>query len=496
VDYSQFISNQASVSGGAISIISGNIEFQNNGTEFQRNSAAKDGALYIAKSPYLKYQEEDKNGPIQGTIDYTVINSTTYIYYYLNFYWYGPYIVPPLNYWQVITDLSTLRYVESSYDSSFDYAENLAKGVSWLPSYCSSYSSGFWIGVPSNETPSWSFSKNYACETDAIFKNAGFYSNIATRGGAIYLDQQTHLETEQLTITLNSASQGSGIYCNYGNWYEMNTTYLWANDPGNNIFCGANCFGPPCQCSCSFCEYCSLESEITVLPNNMTENITVPMCHRDFCTTPPDCLSISVQKIPQINNGNCDLQYNNPTSCWDGGDCCNSTCSNNTIHFSNIARQTCGSNGYNCLNPLALEVIEKHPCRSIPLPNQVGNGWCDSANNIDPCWDGGDCCNATCVGACPAMDCLDPAYQPEPAPSYPSSSPSSLNPQPEPFPETDKSNGSLENIGNGAIPVWGIAVAVVGCVILIVIIIAIAVYLTVVKNGKELVQSSGYVTAL
>jgi hypothetical protein len=492
VDYSQFISNQASVSGGAISIISGNIEFQNNGTEFLRNSAAQDGgALYIAKSPFLKYKEEDQTGPIPGTIDYTVINSTTYIYFYLNFYWYGPYIVPPLNYWQLITDLTGLLYVESKTDTSFDYAVNLTKGVSWVPEYCSSYYSGFWIGVPYNVTPAWSFSKNYACETDAIFKNAGFYSNTAARGGAIFLDQQTHLETDQLTITLNTASQGSGIYCSYGNWNYMNTTYLWANDPGDNIYCGANCFGPPCGCSCSWCEYCNLETKTTILPNNITENTTVPFCHRDFCTTPPECFS-NVNKISQINNGNCDPLYNTLATCWDGGDCCNSTCNNYTILYSNIARQTCGSNGYNCLNPLAIEVIQNHPCRSIPLPNQVRNGWCDPSNNIAPCWDGGDCCNATCVGTCVSFDCLDPKNQPpEPQPGLPpgqqpgQQQPGQL-PGQQPGQQPDKIIGqsSLDSLG---VPVWGIVLAAVAGFIALIVIIGVVVYFNVINNSKEIV---------
>ena len=41
-----------------------------------------------------------------------------------------------------------------------------------------------------------------------------------------------------------------------------------------------------------------------------------------------------------------------------------------------------------------------HSALSCPQPAKVGDGWCDSANNIGGCWDGGDCCasSVTCGG--------------------------------------------------------------------------------------------------
>lgn len=47
----------------------------------------------------------------------------------------------------------------------------------------------------------------------------------------------------------------------------------------------------------------------------------------------------------------------------------------------------------------------------------IADGWCDSSNNSAACgWDGGDCCEASCVNAyydCGVVDydCQDPAYQ-------------------------------------------------------------------------------------
>lgn len=43
-----------------------------------------------------------------------------------------------------------------------------------------------------------------------------------------------------------------------------------------------------------------------------------------------------------------------------------------------------------------------------PTPSYAGDGWCDEENNIDGCWDGGDCCSSTCRGGPTARSILDP----------------------------------------------------------------------------------------
>ena len=54
-------------------------------------------------------------------------------------------------------------------------------------------------------------------------------------------------------------------------------------------------------------------------------------------------------------------------------------------------------------------------CTDIPFPDYVGDGYCDGDNNVDPCYDGGDCCESTCVSsedyACGdfGYDCVDPS---------------------------------------------------------------------------------------
>merc|ERR1711871_1727438 len=36
-------------------------------------------------------------------------------------------------------------------------------------------------------------------------------------------------------------------------------------------------------------------------------------------------------------------------------------------------------------------------CDQVPFPSVVGDGRCDEQNNLEGCWDGGDCCKSTCV---------------------------------------------------------------------------------------------------
>jgi len=56
----------------------------------------------------------------------------------------------------------------------------------------------------------------------------------------------------------------------------------------------------------------------------------------------------------------------------------------------------------NCPDPCGGD----YDCTTSPYPNWVGDGWCDSANNFDPCWDGGDCCEGSCDdGGADAYSC-------------------------------------------------------------------------------------------
>lgn len=44
------------------------------------------------------------------------------------------------------------------------------------------------------------------------------------------------------------------------------------------------------------------------------------------------------------------------------------------------------------------------------VESSVGDGECDSGNNIAQCgYDGGDCCECSCIGDCASLDCVDPS---------------------------------------------------------------------------------------
>ena len=131
-------------------------------------------------------------------------------------------------------------------------------------------------------------------------------------------------------------------------------------------------------------------------------------------------------KTKQIGNGVCNKNgKNNVESCmWDGGDCCEQSCVNNP-NPKYAAR--CGRNGYQCLDPAYANSPTASPGQeecAAPKPHSVGNGVCNhnnGKNNVADCgWDGGDCCEESCldnpnpkhVKRCGkgGYHCLDPAY--------------------------------------------------------------------------------------
>ena len=52
-----------------------------------------------------------------------------------------------------------------------------------------------------------------------------------------------------------------------------------------------------------------------------------------------------------------------------------------------------------------------YECASVDNMDSVGDGFCDETNNIDGCWDGGDCCASSCIPSdqyhCENFQCLD-----------------------------------------------------------------------------------------
>eukprot|EP00904_Undaria_pinnatifida_P003008 jgi/Undpi1/12708/HiC_scaffold_6.g02376.m1 len=95
-------------------------------------------------------------------------------------------------------------------------------------------------------------------------------------------------------------------------------------------------------------------------------------------------------------DGDCDLINNTEACGYDGGDCCECTCVTSSY--------TCGENGgYACLDPDAA-CVDDDDITTLPSSEEaciegfLSDGDCDLTNNIDECgYDGGDCCECTCV---------------------------------------------------------------------------------------------------
>ena len=90
-------------------------------------------------------------------------------------------------------------------------------------------------------------------------------------------------------------------------------------------------------------------------------------------------------------DGYCDSDINSFVCGYDGGDCCNSTCTSEN--------HNCGYNGYNCIDPDAIDFIAD----ICPLPD----GKCNHRFNHILCnYDQGDCCRE--IVPYQSVDCKNP----------------------------------------------------------------------------------------
>ena len=120
-------------------------------------------------------------------------------------------------------------------------------------------------------------------------------------------------------------------------------------------------------------------------------------------------------------DGYCDTENNDESCGYDGGDCCECTCINRLDH-------DCGENGFFCRDPNSDCVdprIERYPNCTDGHINYIQDGWCDDDNNNETCgYDGGDCCECTCINGLdyycgetdffcqdPNSDCIDPLIE-------------------------------------------------------------------------------------
>ncbi|CAM9177738.1 unnamed protein product, partial [Ectocarpus fasciculatus] len=100
-----------------------------------------------------------------------------------------------------------------------------------------------------------------------------------------------------------------------------------------------------------------------------------------------------------IGDGFCHLQNNNAECGYDGGDCCECTCE---IHSTDYYSRGCNPLYFACIDPDASCVddddVTAEMAENCEWVIGIGNGNCEEGNNKAECgYDGGDCCECTCV---------------------------------------------------------------------------------------------------
>ncbi|CAM9907104.1 unnamed protein product [Pylaiella littoralis] len=182
-------------------------------------------------------------------------------------------------------------------------------------------------------------------------------------------------------------------------------------DQRNNIAeCGYD-GGDCCECTCEDRpnQKCGQNGGYTCIDPEAAcvndDDITVDMI--DLC-----------QDVGGIGDGYCDQNNNKPECNYDGGDCCECTCV-----APDDWNGACGRwAGFACIDPdaacvdddsVTIDMLENCDAR------EIGDGFCDDRNNNAECaYDGGDCCDCTCVSStastdddfsCSDFSCIDPA---------------------------------------------------------------------------------------
>ncbi|CAN0021304.1 unnamed protein product, partial [Scytosiphon promiscuus] len=132
---------------------------------------------------------------------------------------------------------------------------------------------------------------------------------------------------------------------------------------------------------------------------------------------------IGVCSVRNIGDGYCNSDNNNAICAYDGGDCCECTCVADYYSDDYSSYSSCANN-FACIDPEAPCVDDDDITINTPEScdrNQIGDGWCDEDNNIAECnYDGGDCCECTCMsdvqrdddwtcGRYSGFACIDPS---------------------------------------------------------------------------------------
>lgn len=215
----------------------------------------------------------------------------------------------------------------------------------------------------------------------------------------------------------------------------------------NNAECGYD-GGDCCECTCRvyssflvpYLVFCGpvFDCQDPAAPTDCETEQNSSTSSPEGNSSYPDCNGY----VPYISDGDCDISNNNAECAWDGGDCCSCTCGD--------ADFSCGENGYFCRDPdsgcvtssgtSSYETWEDDSsfgeddssfvsssyfssgsetaiidglCSGT---TNLADGYCNSNFNTPLClYDGGDCCECTCVSTSyytcgyNGYECLDPA---------------------------------------------------------------------------------------
>lgn len=98
--------------------------------------------------------------------------------------------------------------------------------------------------------------------------------------------------------------------------------------------------------------------------------------------------------VSMIGNSRCNSENNNEACAWDEGDCCECTCIPESSSGCDTGSVACLDPDSGCADSSLVDYIDCGGDLS-----SFGDGACNSENNNEACgWDGGDCCECTCVG--------------------------------------------------------------------------------------------------
>jgi len=171
------------------------------------------------------------------------------------------------------------------------------------------------------------------------------------------------------------------------------------------------------------------------------------------------------------------LHLNTDMCDWDGGDCCQATC---TMPDGS----ECDNIVFDCLDPTAADYGASSNCTAA-APSWIGDGYCDNNLNADDdpeynnpacSWDGGDCCADTCVED--TYDCTADFYCTDPD-----------------SPDYGTNNGITDPGATDPTSDGNLLIIIIVVVVIVVVVVVIVVVIVVLKNKTKTVTADSPVRA-